>query len=340
MRQENKTIDQTYQYQRDILLMTLPLYLMAFFFYGPRPLLMALAALVAAHLCDRAAAMLRSRAYDKKEISSLVFAMIIPLMLPANTRFAIVIVAVLAAVLVAKEAFGGYGHYPFNPCAVGFCVAAASWPGQVLRYPQPTNWLLHLPQSLEQLWPVWTFENAVILQGPSATLKSGGLPHIDLWDLLLGNYPGALGMTAALVIAACVVYLFVRNHYPLVAPAAFLGAAVLIAFFFPRFGEISWQSWPLDVMVRLQVVKFELLSGAMVFTAAFLVNEPVTLPKNNVSRLIYGILVGVGTMMFRYFGTFELGACFSIIIVNAVSGYFDRRIEARFAKKRGEVGAL
>ncbi len=334
MRAEKPVPNESYGLQKDVLFMTLPLYLMAVFFYGPRPVFLGIVALFTAHLCDRAAALLRSRPYNKTDISSLVYALLIVLMLPASTRVSIVIVAVLAAVLVAKEAFGGYGYFPFNPIAVGFCIAAVSWPDEVMRYPAPTNWVFRLPMSLEQLWPIWYFENAALLEGPSYTLKNGGLPNIDLFNLLLGNYAGALGMTASIIIAACVLYLIIKKNFPLVAPAACLATAALIAFFFPRFTEISWQSWPVDIMARLQVVKFELFSGALIFVAAFLVNEPVTLPKNNVSRLIYGALIGFGTMMFRYFGTYELGACFAILLVNAVTGYFDRRIESALLRRK------
>lgn len=322
---------------RDIILMTLPLFLMSFFFYGPRPLVLAAIAVLTARVADRIAAGLRSRRYDATENSSVAFALIIVLMLPATVRFRVVIAAVLMAVLVAKEAFGGYQSYPFNPSAVGFCVVAVSWPDEVLRYPAPQTWLMNIPQDLSQLWKVWAFQDAPLTEGLSYTLKMGGLPNITIWDLLLGNYAGPLGSTASLVILACAAYLLVKKRINFAAPAFFLGTIALIAFFFPRFNEISFATWPVDFWLRLQVVKFEVLSGAMVFAAIFLLCEPGTLPVNTSSRIIYGVLMGLATMMFRYFGTYELGTCFAFLLVNAISGYFDRAISGRIAKKKGAV---
>ena len=48
-----------------------------------------------------------------------------------------VVVSVAVAILLGKHAFGGYGHYPCNPAAFGYAVAAVSWPGEVFLYPVP-----------------------------------------------------------------------------------------------------------------------------------------------------------------------------------------------------------
>ena len=75
--------------------------------------------------------------YTNKDLSNESFSLIIALLMPATVDWYVVIMAVLAGVLIGKEVFGGYGSYPFNPAAVGYAVAAVSWPEQVFRYPQP-----------------------------------------------------------------------------------------------------------------------------------------------------------------------------------------------------------
>jgi electron transport complex protein RnfD len=320
---------------RDFIAMTAPLFMMAFFFYGPRVLLLALAGLLTAHLTDRFAALLRGRAFDASENSSLVIALVIVLMTPATVRIRVVVVAVLAAVLVGKEAFGGAGTYPFNPAAVGYCVVAVSWPDQMLRYPVPINWMLQSDWSWQALRRVWAFEGVNLMEGSSATLRSGGLPKIDFWSLLLGNHAGPMGVGCVLVVVSCAVYLLVKKRISFIAPAAFVAVVALIAFFFPRYAEIN--RFTFDFWLRLQVVKFEVLSGALMFAAVFMVSEPGTLPKNKLSRLIYGVLLGLAAMLFRYYGTYDLGICFAILLVNAISGYFDRAIASGTAKRRKEV---
>lgn len=337
MNSNTRLVHEGHAYNKDVIAMTMPLLLMSFFFYGPRPIFMAVVAVIVAWICDRVASMLRAQRYDKTENSSTVIALVIVLMMPATARYSMVVVAVLVAVLVAKEAFGGYKSYPFNPAAVGFCTAAVCWPEEIFRYPQPKSWLVNLPQGWEELWKMWRFEDATLVEGASYTLKSGAMPNIDLIDLLLGNFSGPLGVTCCLVIVACGVFLVVRKRLSLVAPLAFLGTAAIIAFVFPRYNGITFQSWPVDILLRLEQVKFELLASAMLFAAIFLVDEPGTLPRTNRSRLLYGALLGFATMMFRYFGTFEMGACFALLLVNAIYGFFDRAIERNMLRRKGAM---
>ena len=112
---------------KDFIAMTMPRLAMGVFLYGPRVLLLALVGVITAKLSDRFAALLRGRSYDPTENLSVVVALVIVLMVPATVRYRVVVLAVLAAVLVSKEAFGGPGNYPFNPAAVGYCVEAGSF---------------------------------------------------------------------------------------------------------------------------------------------------------------------------------------------------------------------
>lgn len=335
MNKQQITKHENFALNSDYIVMCIPLLLMGFFYYGPRVFLLALVAMLTAYLADRFSSMLRGRRFDKTENSSIALALIIVLMLPASVPVGVVVAAVLVAILVGKEAFGGAGCYPFNPAAVGFCAAAVSWPNEVFSYPNPINWMLQVNTSFDGLMHMWSFEGAVLTQGSTAVLRAGGMPTTDLWNLILGNYAGPLGASSTLVIAACALFLIVRKRIPIDAPMAFGVVSILIFFFFPRYTDISFASFPGDIMRRLQVVKFESLCTSLLFSAVFLVPEPGTLPKNRLSRIIYGALLGFGATMFQYYGTYALGTCFAFLIVNATSGYFDRAIAKGSAKRRG-----
>ena len=64
-------------------------------------------------------------------------------------------------------------------------------------------------------------------------------------------------------------------------------------------------------MFRLRCVRDELLTGAMIFSAVFLLNEPYTCAHHRLGRILYGVMVGAFTMGFRYFGVYETGVCFA-----------------------------
>ena len=79
-----------------------------------------------------------------------------------------------------------------------------------------------------------------------------------------------------------------------------------------------------DIALRLQCVRDELLTGAMLFSAVFLINEPYTCVHHRMGRVLYGVLVGVVSMGFRYYGVYETGVCFALLAVNSVSAWIDR----------------
>lgn len=176
---------------------------MSWYYYGPRPLLLLLAALLTAYLCDCALAPLHGTGYQSHEPSSECFAALIVLMMPASISYPIVIAAVIVAVLV-KEAFGGEGHYPFHPAAVGMVVAGVSWPKNVFFYPVPGTQL-----------PLFGEVNTTVVAGMNATLRTGGLPSASTMNLLTGNVSAAVGTSAALVVMACGLFLLVRGRIKL-----------------------------------------------------------------------------------------------------------------------------
>jgi hypothetical protein len=137
IQEQELQLQKTGRYYKHIFWLCVPVLCMACYFYGWRPLLLCGIALLTGNLCDRLVALLRRRVYTNKDLSNESFALIIALLMPATVDIYVLVVAVLAGVLIGKEVFGGYGSYPFNPAAVGYAVAAVSWPEQVVRYPQP-----------------------------------------------------------------------------------------------------------------------------------------------------------------------------------------------------------
>lgn len=307
----------------DMLIMFVPLLVMASYLYGARPLILSVIALLTAHLCDRVTSVLHGRMLDLSDNTSLVIAGIITMMMPASVPYYVLIISICCAVILAKEAFGGYGNYPFNPAAVGYVLAAVCWPDDVLKFPQPFAQL-----------SLWGAQTVPLTTGNSYTLKVGGLPNIDLTKLVLGNYAGPMGATCLLVIAACAVYLWARRRFALTLSLSFIGACAAVAYLFPRLGEVGL-GWPWEnVAMRLSVLKYELSSGMLLFAAVFLINEPGTAPRRQATQLLYGVLLGITTMMYHYFGTYEIGVCFAVIVMNAVSGALDRVVNRVLGEKQ------
>ena len=316
IQQQEQELAKTGRYYLHVCFMTIPLLCMACFLYGLRPLLLCGAALLTGNLCDRLVSLLCRRVYRAGDFSNESFALIIALLMPATVDWYVVIMAVLAGVLIGKEVFGGYGSYPFNPAAVGYAVAAVSWPEQVVRYPQPYTPL-----------PLWNASAVPVGSAIEDTLRSGGILNMNALAVALGEFAAPMGTGAALVILACGLVLWTQKDVHIGASASFLITCGLIAFFFPRQVGLADSTLFSSLLPRLQGVRDELHTGAMLFCAVFLLNEPYTCAHHRLGRILYGALVGAATMGFRYFGVYETGVCFALLAVNSVSALIDRTEE-------------
>ena len=328
IQKQEQELERTGRYYRHLCFMAIPLLCMSCFLYGLRPLLLCGAALLTGNLCDRLVSLLRHRVYQADDFSNESFALVITLLMPATVDWYVLIAAVLAGVLIGKEVFGGYGSYPFNPAAVGYAVAAVSWPEQVFRYPQPYTGI-----------PLWDASGVPVSDTISETLRSGGSLNISALSLGLGEYAAPMGTGAALIILACGLFLWMQKDIRLSAAVSFLATSALIAFLWPRQVGVDG----IDLLLRLQCVRDELLTGAMLFSAVFLLNEPYTCAHHRLGRILYGVLVGAFTMGFRYFGVYETGVCFALLTVNSISGWMDRTesrlYQLMYRRAAGKEGA-
>ena len=244
-KEQEAALAQTGRYYKHICWMALPLVCMSAYLYGPRPILLCLAALLTGNLCDRLVAILRHRVYRSADWSNESFALVIALLMPATVSWYVLVVAVVAGVLLGKEAFGGYGSYPFHPAAVGYVVVAVSWPQQVFLYPQPYAQI-----------PLWDTSAVNVVGGMSSTLRNGGLPTVGSWSLILGEFAAPLGTGAVLILLACALFLWTQKDIQLPAVLGFLAACALIVFFLPRQADLVhtafWESAP----ARLNLVRY------------------------------------------------------------------------------------
>ena len=310
---QEQELAQTGRYYKHVCFMTIPLLWMSCYFYGPRPLLLCGFAFLVGNLCDRLISLLRRRVYQPRDFSNESFALLIALLMPATVSWYVLAAAVLAGVLIGKEVFGGYGSYPFHPAAVGYVVAAVSWPEQVFRYPQPYARI-----------PLWDASDVPLSSSVSDTLRSGGMLNMSAMSLVLGEYAAPMGTGAALIIVACGFFLWRQKDIRLSTAVSFLITSALIVFLFPRDAGLMDRSIFATFAARLGSVRNELLTGAMLFSAVFLFNEPYTCAHHRIGRILYGVLLGVMTMGFRYFGVYDTGVCFALLVVNSISGWIDR----------------
>ena len=303
----------------DAIIPLVMLLIIPFIYNGFRVLMLAALSVLTCALSEVLFCVLSRRSITAGDLSCVITGLIIALMLPVTVPYYIAIFAGLFAVLIAKMPFGGFGRNPFNPAAAGMAFVTVCYAQEVFKY-RDTKLLSHIS--------AFNAAEFVPVNSPAAQLAKGVRPDIVSSEMLLGNFPGPMGTTAALVIAACALYMIMRGTIKWQIPVCFVLSAALIAFCFPRIGG-----------GRIDSVVFELLSGSLLFCAVFMATDPVTSPKTAWARALFGTACGVSTMLLRRFGAYEEGVIFAILALNALAPALDRlvfKVKLNLAEGKGD----
>lgn len=237
--------------------------------------------------------------------------------LPSNLPLWIIIIGALVAIGVGKMTFGGLGCNPFNPALVGRVFLLISFPVQMTSWPVPG-----------QLTELGT--DAVTGATPLAELAAGNLDAIpSATDLLLGNTGGSLGEVSAICLLLGLAFMLWRKIITWHIPVSILGTVAV-------FTAILWGVDSNQFANPL----FHLLTGGMMLGACYMATDYVTSPMTHKGQIIYGICIGLLTVVIRLWGAYPEGMSFAILIMNAftplINNYCKPKRFGEVAKKGGD----
>lgn len=223
--------------------------------------------------------------------------------MPSNLPVWMVLIGCVVAIGVGKMAFGGLGCNIFNPALVGRVFLLLSFPAAMTSWPLPeVNRLTYLDAST----------GATVLSG-----LGDGTVSFDVVGETLGCTGGSLGEVGALALVAGVVFLLLTRVITWHIPVAVLGTVALFA------------------MAIGSNVGVELLSGGLLLGAFFMATDYVTSPMSKWGCVIYGVMIGVITMVIRHWGAYPEGVSFAILIMNGFTPLINRYVKPRkFGERR------
>lgn len=302
---KNKNLKSQNSVRTDYLICLLASIVLPVYYYGYRALAVALVAVISSFTADIVCLKLRYKESPKGDISAVISALILSMLMPASVPYSIVIVSCIFMIVVAKQAFGGNDNRIFNSVAVGFAFASLCFKEYIFLYP--------VPKAMGKL-DMSSYVSDTLVTSFTQTYSTVSSPTFNTLDLILGKIAGPMGATSIILIAICAIILIGRKSISFLTFISFVGTMLLTAFLFP------FQS---GINPALSVI-YELFSGAMLFCAIFLVSDLNYLPRRKFARIIYGILVALLTVVFRRYANAEIGVIFALILLNPMCHYIDR----------------
>ena len=251
--------------------------------------------------------------------SAVVTGLLLGFNLPSNLPVWIIILGALVAVGIGKMTFGGLGSNLFNPALVGRCFLLVSFPAQMTSWPQAGQLTSYLGAETGAT-PLSVMKCAIKSGDPSVLQK---LP--DSWHLFIGHTvegAGSLGEVCALALLLGLAFMLWRKIITWHTPVSI----ILTVFVLSGLLHLSSPVYADPFAV--------IFSGGLMLGAIFMATDYVTSPMCSRGQLVYGVGIGVLTVVIRNWGAYPEGMSFAILIMNAFTPLINTYIKP---KRFGEV---
>lgn len=214
------------------------------------------------------------------DLSAVVTGLLLGMNMPHTIPLWIVMLGSVFAIIVVKQLFGGLGQNFMNPALAARCFLLISFAGRMTSF---------------------TYDG-VTGATPLALLKSG--ESLNVLSMFLGTTAGVIGETSTVAILVGALYLIIRKVITPLIPMVYLA---VFSVFILLFGGHGFD---------MTYLAAELCGGGLMLGAFFMATDYVTSPVNTVGRIVYGIILGILTGLFRIFGNSAEGVSYAIIFSN------------------------
>ncbi|MBQ1987942.1 MAG: RnfABCDGE type electron transport complex subunit D [Muribaculaceae bacterium] len=232
--------------------------------------------------------------------SAVITGLLLAMNLPSNLPVWIVLIGCVVAIGLGKYAFGGLGQNIFNPAILGRVFLLISFPQQMTSWPLPmVNRASYLDATT----------GATIL----GKMKLNELvpDNVDLMGAFMGQMGGSLGEMCGLAILLGGAYLLVRRIISWHIPVSIIATVALF-------------SWCAGINPLVSI-----LSGGVLLGAVFMATDYVTSPMTHKGMVLYGVMIGVITMIIRLWGAYPEGVSFAILIMNGFTPLINKYMRPR-----------
>ena len=227
------------------------------------------------------------------DYSALLTGLLLALNMPATVPLWMCVLGSVFAIIVAKQIFGGLGQNFMNPALAGRCFMVLSFSSAMTAFTikEGADWMYGIAV------------DATSSATPLMQVKQGMLPSLK--DMFLGTTTGTIGETSAVALLIGAAYLLLRRVISWEIPVIYIASFAVINLIY----EYAVGGAPYPIF-------YELCGGGLMLGAWFMATDYVTSPITKKGKIIYAILLGLLTALFRFFGESAEGVSFAIIIGN------------------------
>ncbi len=303
-----------------VIIALLPAFAVSLYFFGVGALIVTLSSILS---CIVVEYLIQKFLLKEKPTigdgSAILTGLLLGFNLPSNLPVWIVIIGSVVAIGITKMAFGGLGNNLFNPALAGRVFLLISFPTYMTQWPLPVT----------SRWSYTDAETGATLLSKLKEEGSQWIGQVNISDLWIGNQGGSLGEVGAIALLIGFAFLLYRRIISWHIPVSILATVFLFSFALGLGEELSapqpagaWQH-------AFDFALIQLLSGGLLLGAIYMATDYVTSPMTSKGMVIYGIGIGLLTVIIRQWGGYPEGVSFAILIMNAFTPLINNYIKPK-----------
>ena len=291
----------------DVIIAMLPALVWAVIWFGVKALTLTAVSVIGCMFWEWLYRTLLKKPQSIGDLSSVVTGMLLAFVSPVTTPYWMIIIGDFFAIVVVKQLFGGIGKNFVNPALAGRAFLLGSYAGVMTTWIDPAANKAPLMGSTADI---------VTAATPLAYMKTGNMAGLtetySVMDMFLGKTGGSLGEISAAMLILGGLYLIWRKVINWQTPVAYIATVAVLSFLFPKAGS------------SLEWMLYSVFGGGLMLGAFFMATDYATSPVTKKGQLVFGIGCGLFTVLIRYFGSYNEGVCYSIMVMNLCVALIDK----------------
>lgn len=263
--------------------------------FGAMPLILILISVASCVAFEALYDLIMKKPITVFDFSAVVTGLILALNLPPTAAWWMPVLGSAFGIIVAKMLFGGLGQNFMNPALAGRCFLVISFTQRMTSF----------------------FPDGVSSATPLAEMKAmEHLEKVDLLQLFIGSHYGCIGEVSAFFILIGAAYLLIKRIISPVIPCVYIASTIA---FIAIIRLISNEEITANYLLA------QLLSGGLLAGAFFMATDYVTSPITFKGKIVFGIIIGLLTALFRTLGSTAEGVSYAIIIGNLLVPIIEKK---------------
>ena len=284
-----------------VLLALIPASAYGIYHFGINAAILIVVSIVTCVLTELVYELIMKQKITVKDLSAAVTGLLLALNMPPTAAWWMPVIGGVFAIIFVKMLFGGIGQNFMNPALGGRCFLVICFAARMTDF----NY------------------DGITSATPLASIRAG--EAVNLWDMITGNIAGTVGETSliAIVLGACIMLAF--GIIDLKIPASYIISFTIFM------GLFAGRGWDVSYLIA------QLAGGGLMLGAFFMATDYATSPITPAGKVVYGILLGIMTGIFRCFSSSAEGVSFAIIFCNLLVPIIEKLTLPKCFGKGGEA---